>query len=396
MHFKVSRKKASLFASIIFLSSIAFSKDIVKPKKPETVALMNEMLVELSSLKNYFVSEEKFNDPKNAELITAHLKEFTKLAKETRHNPDLTKENYKFSGAILHENVAEVERLFKTGNKSFARWQLAATVSMCMSCHTQFPAKNRAFIAFQDHKMYSSTFDQAEFLFATRAFDQAFFLYDLVIDGYPKNKASLDQVEGSLDRQLAYFSRLKRNLAEAIEKMKLHQKNKELPESLQTNLKAWITQFKNWEKQVTPDPKTASAKEIVDFTKKIIQTKWTAETMQATNPDLIPYLRVSGILYEYLQLNPKSVATPEILYWLAICDRSISNTIFYSLADFYLKECVIKFPTSAIAPSCYKEYELETIAGYTGSAGTFLPPEVRMELNQMKNLLDRKIKLNML
>ncbi len=380
--------------ALLFTCSV-FSEEQNSKKLPETKQLMNQMLVELSSLKIYFVSQEKFMDSKNSDTISAHLKEFAKLAQQAHHNPELSTENYKFSGEVLDAHVAEVGRLFKSGNKAFARWQLASTISVCMSCHSQMPTNNRTFIDFQNYKMFSSPFDQAEFLFATRAFDQASFIYDLVIDGYPKNKMSLDQVEGSLDRQLAYFSRIKRNPTEAIAKLKMHQKNKKLPGFLQANLKGWISQFENWEKQTTPDPKSASDQVILDFAKKTIEVKWTSKAMQADNPDLVPYLRVSGILYEYLHLHPKSAATPDILYWLAISDRSISDNFFYSLADLYLKECVVKFPTAPIALSCYKEYEMETIAGYTGSAGTFLPPEVRTELNQIKSILDSKIKMNM-
>ena len=390
------------FVGIVFsfivtalFSSTALTKEELALKKPETNQLMSQMLTELSTLKTFFVSQEKFLDPKNSVVIAAHLKEFARLAKEVRHNPELTKENFKFSGQVLDEHISEVERIFQAGNKSFARWQLASTVSVCMSCHTQVPSNNRAFIDFQDYKMFASAFDQAEFLFATRAFDQAFFLYDLVIDGYPANKMSLEQVEGSLDRQLAYFSRIKRSPKEAMAKLKLHQKNKELPGFLKANIKTWLTQFENWDKQVTPDPKKASEKEILAFAKKIIETKWTDSAIKADNPDLIPYLRVSGILYEFLYLHPHTTATPDILYWLAVCERSIGDNFFYSLADLYLKECVLKYPTSPIAVSCYKQYEMETIAGYTGSAGTFLPPEVRTELNQMKNAMESKIKLNM-
>jgi hypothetical protein len=387
-------KKILLLTIFFFITSNVLAAEKTKIKDPQTNQLMFKMLAELSLLKTYFVSQEKFADPKNSKIISDSLKEFTNLAKQARHNPDLLKENYKFSSEVLEEHIAETARLFKSGNKSFARWQLASTVSVCMSCHTQIPTKNRTFVDFNNYKMFTSTFDQAEFLFASRAFDQAFFLYDLIIDGYPKNHITLDQVETALDRQLTYYSRIKRNPTEAIAKIKLHQKNKEFPEFLQTNFKIWITQFEKWKNQTMPDPKKATDKEILEFAKKNIDTKWTSAVLQASNPDLIPYLRVSGILYEYLQLHPKSDATPNILYWLAICDRSINHNFFYSLADLYLKECIVKYPTSPIALSCYKEYELETIASYTGSAGTFLPPEVRSELNQMKKLLENNVKLN--
>ncbi len=373
-----------LLLLLIFLPALAFAKN----NEPQTKDVMNKFMAEFTALKKFFVSEAAFTDPKNAEEITRRLKNFVQLAKDSRHDPVLSKDNFKFSRDVLEKHLSETERIFRLGNKSYARWQMASTASVCMSCHTQMPAPSRGIQDFNKFEAHTSDFDQAEFLFTTHAFDSAMELYDKVIDGYPKNKADQTVVVTALERQLAYYSRVTRDSSAAIKKMKSHSQNTALPENVRTKIAAWVKQFQQWDKQTAPDPKKATAEQVLAYARKNIETQWTSQGIDAGNPSLITYLRVSGILYEFLKNNQRSTATPEILYWLSICDRSINNTFFYSLADLYLRECMIRYPSSPIAKKCYQEYEAEMILGYTGSGGTHLPDEVKAELLNLKKHVD--------
>ena len=106
------------------------------------------------------------------------------------------------------------------------------------------------------------------------------------------------------------------------------------------------------------------------------------------SPKLVAFLKTSSVLYEYLQTHPKSAIVPDILYWLSICDRAVNNDFFFSLADLYLRECILSYPTNPVAKKCFKEYETETNAAYTGSGGTHIPAEVKLELSRLKELVD--------
>ncbi len=359
-----------------------------KSKPPETRELMEQFLTQLIALKSYFVSEEKFVDPQNSAEISLLLKKFAEVAKKSKHDPVLNQDSFKFSRHVLEDHITDTERVFRLGSKSYARWKLKSTVSVCMSCHSQVPTANRSFGEFGNSKMFSSEFDQAEFLFATRAFDKAYDLYDKVIEGFPKNSYKADQVKAALERQVAFHSRLQRDPTKALAALKKHQKNKNLPKPLIKNIAAWISQFETWDKQPVFDPKTATDQEVVKFAKRTIEAKGASKMMDASDPNLVNLLRASGILFEYLQSHPRSSAGPEILYWLSVCDRSINNTFFYSLADLYLRECILKHPGHPIAKKCYNDYEEETTLGYTGSSGTNLPAEVRSDLNQLKKLVE--------
>lgn len=387
-------RNISLLLSLGILATAlsVWSADV--PKSPATKTTMALFLNELTALKKYMVSDAKFEDPKNSDDIAKHLKEFARLAKSAAHDPTLKQENFKFSRQVLEERIVDTERVFRLGRKSYARWQLASTASICMSCHTQLPGSDRLFGNFNDTSMFTSAYDRAEFLFSTRAFDKALQSYDEVIAKFPKNEASVFQVEKSLEREVAYYSRLKRNPTEAIAKLELHLARKNLPDYLVMNIKSWIQQFTKWTKVPILDPRTASDEQIVKFAKDNIEVK-TSNSPVATNPNLVTYLKVSGVLFEYLETHPHTKATPQVLYWLSVCERSIESSFFYSLADMYLRECITKFPADPIAKKCYQQYELETTLGYTGSGGVRIPLEVRDDLNTLKQLVESKGKVQL-
>lgn len=386
--------KTSLVCVLFFVCAIGLAA--APPQNSgATRALMAQYLMHLTALKKYLVSDEKFSDPKNNKDIAEHLKEFARLAKSASHDPTLNQENFKFSRQVLEERIVDTERVFRLGRKTYARWQLNSVVNVCMSCHTQLPSTNRVFTNFKDPSMFTSDFDRAEFLYATRSFDAAMELYDKSIKGFPDNQMTVFQIETALERQVAYFARIVRNPTAALAKIKLHQANTLLPQYLKDNMSAWSVQLKKVEAQLPLDPKVATDAQIIEYARKNIEADDKKTNVDATSPRLVTYLTVSGMLYEFLEKHPNSKATPQVLYWLAMCDRSIENNFFFSLADMYLRECITKFPSDPIAKKCYSQYELETTLGYTGSGGTRIPIEVKRDLENLKQLVEAKGKVEM-
>ena len=94
-----------------------------------------------------------------------------------------------------------------------------------------------------------------------------------------------------------------------------------------------------------------------------------------------------GVIYHYLLSGPPEDEVPYLLYWLALCDRSIEYNYYFTLSDLYLKECINNYASHSYAPRCYSEYREFMLYSYSGSAGTFLPPEVEDELEELKSKL---------
>lgn len=362
------------------------------PDVTATRETMKGFLQELVALKKFFVSEDQFIATKNEAEIARHLKEFSRLARQSAHDPLLNQDQFKFSRYVFEDQIVDAERVFRLGRKSYARWQLNAAVSACMSCHAQYPSPSQPFNEFTNPKIFSSPFDKAEFLFATRSFERAFDAYGDIIKGYSKNGVDSDQVEIALKRQLAYYSRIKRNPEGAIATLKQYQKQADLPEYLKRDIERWIGQFQEWTQKKSIDPTLATDAQIIEFAKQELSP---IEKSTRGSGDVVTSLRVSGILFEYLRNNPETKAAPQILYWLAISDRSLGVTSYSPLTNMYLRECILRYPADPMAAKCMDFLEEETNFGYTGSAGTELPVEVKQDLQNLRKFIKSKGKLDL-
>src|SRR5690606_17714018 len=136
----------------------------------------------------YMNDEAKFEDPKNEKLISEKLKENSNLIKQVKHAKQLDTSTLKISSQVLEDHFKEIERIFRVGNKSFARWQLSSTLPICMSCHTQTPSDSKRWDLAELTQGKLNAFEKAELLFMGRDYEDALKLYNDVIQNYPNNK----------------------------------------------------------------------------------------------------------------------------------------------------------------------------------------------------------------
>ena len=369
---------------LIFCVVLCARASFGKNNKAEPLkSKMHEILVHIEALRPYMADDVEFRDKKNEEKIKDHLQALKKLIKSAKHSDELTTPTLSISRQVLEDHFAEVERVFRIGNKSYARWALSSSLPICMSCHTQTPSASRSWDPITSKK-YADDFEHGEYLFAARNFDSALEYYDKVIDGYPGNKIKTQNLETALERKMAIFARVKRDFAAGVTSVERSQKNKDLPEFLVRNLAAWKGLFQMQKDKKMPDPKTATDKEIKEYVTQEFKRGLWDKMANAIDARLITNLTVSGILYEYLTLHPGTDLKPDILLWLAECDRDLQNNFFFTLADLYLKKCKVEFPKHQTEKLCYKEYADNIYYSYTGSAGTHFPMEVEKELKKLK------------
>lgn len=370
---------------IIILSGLLVSFfNLAQVKSSDVKPTMHALFMNMQKLEPYMVDDIAFKDKKNEKVIKSSLKEMTELVKNAEHFNTIRKSpTFKISAQAIENHFSEILKIYETGNKDYARWQLNSTVPLCMSCHTQAPSKSRKWHLDPKTNNKLSNFQKAELLFMGRDFDEALEIYDSIINNFPKNKVQASYVEKAMERKVVIFSRVNRNFKEGITSIENNLKNKNLPPYLEENAKAWAALFRIQIRNGFPDPKKANDSEIKKYVDRELKTGLWDDMVEASNPRLVKNLTVSGILYEYLNTNPNSKIKPEILYWLSLCDRQIKENLFYSLADLYLKECMNEYSKNPIAKKCFDEYKENTLLSYTGSAGTDLPEDVKKELDDL-------------
>ena len=371
--------KKIIFLAICLSVSVYATNQAVQPT-------MHKLFAKFQELAPFMIDEEKFSDPKNNKFIGDALKEMKSLAAEVKHAEQIKATTLKVSQMALQDHFNDIERVFRTGNKSFARWELGSTVSLCISCHTQTPSKSRNWDIADITRGNLNDYQKAELLFMGRDFDDALKYYDSVINEYPKNKIPVHQVEKSLERKVVIFARTKRDFDAAVKSFQTNLKNKKLPGSFDKNINAWIGLFRIQKRNGFPNPKTSTDKDIQKYVERESKRGlWDdiADAQNTTNPRLVKNLTVSGVLYEYLMTNSNTKIKPDILLWLAITERKMQDTLFYSLADLYLKECMNEFTKHPTAKKCFDEYKDNTIISFSGSGGVFLPDDVKKELKEL-------------
>lgn len=364
------------------LSDAQQKKWPTEKNKQQIRSLMHQFWGHFEGLRKYTDNIEEFKDKNNEAAILQHLKEMNRLTKRAKHQSLLNSPNFSFSRKVLENHIGEIETVFKSGNKEYARWMLNSTTSICMSCHTQYPTMTSL-----PDTGTGSNFSDAEFLFATRRYESAAQVYRKLISDFPANGMKTNDLETSIRRLVAFHARITRTPKEGVEELKKILNNKNLPEFLKRDTSAWIALFEKWKIESDVDPKTVSPEALTTWVEKQFEKTLWDRMVPASDPRTVTYLRVSGILYEYLQLHPRSEITPKILYWLAKCEYRLSSNFFYSLGDQYLRECVQSYSKDPIAKKCFFEYEDNVIMSYTGSRGTYLPPETAQELKTFRKLV---------
>lgn len=339
---------------------------------------MHDFFAALSDLRPYMVSGEKFKAPENAQHIESELVFLNNTIKDAAHEPRLATPTYRISRQVLQNHVAETLQLFRSGNKDRARWSLNSTLSLCMACHSQVPSPSTTGFILDENGVFAKSFERAEWLFVARDFDKALTIYSNTLRSYPANKATPSELQAALERKIAIYARVKRNLSEAKTSLQGDLRNKDLPVKIQEIIRSWISSIDQLSSEKWPDPSKATASQITTFAKNYLEIK--GRPIREENSRAATYMLVSGILYEYLNTHPKTDLAPQILRWLAQCDREIDSRFFFPLVDVYLRQCIVQYPKSSVAPECYQDYEKYARSAYSGN----IPETVKEELQELK------------
>jgi hypothetical protein len=391
--------KAGLPIVLVVLLFIFFSHRGLGQKQDDVKTTMHEFLDHILSLQPVLTSQDTFNDPKNKMLIEDELTALHKLTDQAAGHSTFGKTQYRFSRQALHDQFDSASRAYNYGNKEYARDSLNASLSLCMSCHTQLPAPARpsSFLTklVKTPQLPEDMYKQAELVFVMWEYDWALALYDQIIAEYPKNKLKSEKIRQALERKLTIFARVKRDPKAAIVSFKKDLRNQGLPDYLKNNIRFWITEFESWNKNGTIDVKAMDdaglekyVSQNLDLIKDPALIEKTPNAKKVDSPNMVSYLKISGILFEYLNTHPDTKLKPEILYRLSLCDSKINYNFFYSLSDLYLKECVVSYPKFPIAQKCFDQYKNKVLSRYMVHYQNEVPDEVKAELKELESKLN--------
>jgi len=356
--------------------------------KQEVPSVMYQFLGNIMELQPYMTSEKSFATPKARKSIQSRLDQLEKLSHSLHQYDRLKTPNFHISALLLEEELQEAASSYRKSNFSYSRRMLNQSLYGCGSCHMQITPSGNPQWKFEASKIKGSEFERAEFLFATRQYDQSLKLYNSIVDNYDKkaNDEGNFELEKSIKRIIGIGIRIKRDPLTTSASVARVTKLQKAPGALKKDASLWSAQLTALQSMKKIDAKKSTADQLINY----VATKVQLEDERPTIGDdqMILALYLSGLLYDYINSHPDTELKAGILYWLGVLDSRVDDSFQYDLSNLYLRECILRFPKDPVARSCYREVEEQTLLSYTGSSGINVPDDVRADLDQLRSLID--------
>lgn len=295
---------------------------------------------------------------------------------------------YQVSYQLVLDHLQQTKRSLEKKHFDNARKRLYGLGSICTSCHTQ-DTKLRTLFAGADRERFGDDFAFAEFNYLTRNYAEAEAGYDRYLKAdQPKTELELVQ---PLQRIITIYTQIYNDPGEGARKLSQYTELKVHTHHTRENLAGWIAGLKALDASGASKVKKPNFATLKKLVRKYIGPLNEPLPEVFLPPDQeVSRVWLRGQLYHYLNnTKPNASEIPKILYWLAISDRSIGYNFYFSLADLYLKDCVLNHAADPYAKRCFDEYNEYINYTYSGSAGTFIPPEIEEELDELEHALKK-------
>lgn len=348
---------------------------------------MQDLYKALAEITTDTSSEQRFNAPKNRSRIEKNAKKLADLAHDISKkgaSPD-SDPSVKMIAELFQGETQRAYWALRSGNRSYARNILTHASGFCISCHTRnnsgpsFPALPLEPLATDLYPM-----EQGRFYAATRQYDRALDLFQKIVnDPSAPIKRPLEW-EQAIRYGLSISVRVKNDPDQARALVERVIGSSKAPFFIRQDALKWKESILKWKEEI---PRRAMTEEGLrsEAIRLVAQAKELQKYPMDHAADVL-YLRATTVIHEWLQKAPDGPSAQDALLMAALCYDVLRPLGQEGLHEIYYEACIKKVPHTPAAETCYRRYEQSTYEGYSGSAGTFLPEDLKRKLEQLENL----------
>jgi hypothetical protein len=364
---KNSSYKLLLVACSVFLASTSVNAQEVRSG-------MDLLLKPFKAIQPYIASEDKFLSPGNTD-------EVAKVIQDLRANfhklEDLSSKYHALPGfdenlKAVAELLDDSSRRFNEGKRSYAWWRLRKLPSDCFTCHATYKVESN----YSNAGVIDQSLDplnRARFLLATRQFKEAQQAFLSVLENH-EYRINFNEALRSL---ILITTRINRTPSEGAEQLKSIARNTDLPEEDAREALQWANELEAWAKE-----KPATSSNPIQRAERLI--KLGSKSSPDSPQNDVALLRGTAILHQQLEQEKlTSALRPRALYLLGFAYTKLPLFFSESWAEMYLERCINEFPGTVMAQKAYLVYREQIIDDYTGTAGTDIPAEIKLHLDEL-------------
>ncbi|KPJ88421.1 MAG: hypothetical protein AMJ53_16850 [Gammaproteobacteria bacterium SG8_11] len=295
-------------------------------------------------------------------------------------------DGYQVSYEFVSEYLKVVKTVLQIAPIDYARSHLYALGEICASCHTQDTILRTLFNG-TTREAFSDDYAFAELNYITREYDVAVDYYEKFLNS-PGRKTELNIIQ-PLQRIVTVYIQMQNNPRQAIKVLEKYTTYKHHSPVTLAEVDNWILGLESLVASGAGEVETLTFNDLEKYVAKYLGgTEELSFDIQSTAQQEVQRVWLRGRLYHYLNRQPKDTEIPMLLYWLSVLDRSIAYNFYFSLAELYLKQCVLHYPKHPYAQRCFTEFENYVDHTYV-QQGEKIPPGIQLELIEMRDALAR-------
>lgn len=381
-----------LGVSVVVGSRVAANADSVTSTE-DWRARMASMLKNVIKLVPLVMNDVKFGDPQNQAKIkqavhelalsSANLEAHAKKGAQGKGpgaDPALS------AGALgLKEAFDLADVVLATGQSDQAKMFVRQALNQCLSCHSETNAGQKFQNTFLRGELERlSPLDRFTIFAATRQFDAA--LSEFTTLAQKPGSSSAIEFEETVRSALAISVRVKQDPQAALKILDDAARSGRVSGSFKRSIEGWKAAVSKWFKETSDQPpgEPALFAKAEELMKEARRREDKTESYDASQIEL---LRASGLLHRFVREFPQSPLRTEAYFDLGSIyeEHSVSGPA-WDVANNYFEACVRTRPHSQKAQTCFEKYNDNMLFGYTGSAGTRVPAEVRAQIEKLSSL----------
>lgn len=324
---------------------------------------------------------DDFEDPANEEEIRNALAVLDGSAADLSRHGASDDVAFSHLARSLAIDARDLRIRYEEGHTRETRYLVQTLTETCVACHSRLPAgsapTSASFtgeLATQDLPIDS----RAKLAYATRQFDVAAELYEKMITDGEMSANDLD-LNGYLDDYLELSLRVLRDPEGPLETLRTFAKRKDLSPALQEDVAAWITSL---EKLVKGKPEG----DALERAEKLLGVGTQEAHLEFSRAELVDHLEASGLLHRALESGLEGDDRAEAYYLLGWIETRIGRSYWLSQAEAYLETAIRLDPGGDTGERAYLLLEEFLVAGYSGSAGTHVPPDIQTKLDTLRHV----------
>lgn len=348
----------------------------------ETRAAMQQIAGALEAVFPLLGSDETFAAPENRATLEAALGRLRDGASGLAQQGRTKDAGFAHLSEALARDVAEIQARFQQDRRDEARFLLGALAEDCVACHSRFPAGADSELG---RRLYASAdlaaLGQGERLqlqVATRQFDAARRGYETLFQSAITSPTQLD-LGGFLSDYLALCVRISGDLEGPRVVLDRFLGRPDVPEYLRHLVRTWSDALGSLELESAPEARVARARQNLAEAAQL-------RRFPADRASLVHDLVASSLLHRAVSADPPPADRAEAYLLLGLAELRIRHSYWLTEPEAYLEAAIRSAPGTDTARDAYTILEEETMAGFTGSSGAALPPEVDEWLAELREL----------